>query len=428
MARPLADTFKRLRRTIARGDKVDLLDPDLPPADWAWLATQLDRALTSRDTAVRKLATQTLADAYPRLSSDGRRRFIRNVAADFGVDLAAARDAATGLDSTVASQVALREAMTPRFARMLHLITALDGGVKQLVDLRADVRYLLRGDDSVALLLHELTGHLKTLFDVGLLDLHRITWDSPAALLEKLIEYEAVHEIDGWDDLRNRLEADRRCFAFMHPAMPSEPVVFVEIALQQGPAREIAPLLDTAAPVGDPTEADTAIFYSITSCQKGLAGINLGNELIKGVVGRLRQELPNIEQFMTLSPIPSLRDALTPTLGSHIVALVATDDWLDDPAVAETVKEAVLPAAARYLTTRVDGRAPDPVGNFHLSNGALVEAVRWNANPTPAGMGRSWGVMVNYRYDPARISANAEAYADGAPIPMSDAVRKLVTP
>lgn len=403
------------------------VDPSLSEDDWRSVRDQIDAILAARDTTTQRGAVAALARTYDVLDDDGRARFLRSVADGFGVDSEVVRSAAraVGNDPTdVRLQVALRRALTPRFAELLHHVTALDGGVKLLVDLRHDVRRLARED--VPLLDLELSGHLATLFDVGLLELRRITWDSPASLLEKLIEYEAVHEIHGWDDLRDRLDTDRRCYAFLHPAMPEEPVVFVEIALVVGPPTSLAELLDRRAPTCDPALADTAVFYSITSCQAGLSGIDLGNALIKTVVGELRTALPQLQRFVTLSPIPSLRDADL-DLDEHVRADLDAERWLREPAVEEAVREPLLRSAARYLTTMIDGRVPDPVANFHLSNGARVDALHWRANPEDYGLKRSWGVMVSYRYDPPSIARNAEAYASATSVPMSEGMERLAT-
>ncbi len=392
---------------------------------WRELYAAIEGVLPLHDTASQRRALVPIARAYRRLGDEGRASFLRRAAADLGVDPARARTAAEALlddPADPAAQVAVRTALTPRFADLLHLLTGLPGGVKLLVDLRADLGQLLRGE--LPLVEHELAGHLATVFDVGLLRLERITWQSPAGLLEKLIEYEAVHEIRGWDDLRDRLDADRRCFAFLHPAMPGEPVVFVEIALTHGTPATLHELLDREAPRSRPEEADTAVFYSITSCHPGLAGINLGNELLKTVVGELRRELPNLGRFVTLSPIPSLRQAalgLPAEVRARLDALGSAPDGEDDE-----LRDALLPAVARYLTSFEGGRVLDPVANFHLSNGALVDTLRWRANTEDYGLERSWGVMASYRYDPERIAANAAAYDTGAAVPASDEVRALI--
>jgi malonyl-CoA decarboxylase len=284
----------------------------------------------------------------------------------------------------------------------------------------------------------ELTGHLSTLFDVGLLGLRQITWDSPASVLERLMATEAVHAIAGWDDLRHRLDGDQRCYAFFHPALEHEPIVFVEIALTHGLADNLPELLNRADAVDDP---DTAIFYSITSAQPGLAGVHLGNELIKQVVDALRLENDHLKNFATLSPLPGFRawlvaqvdrSALTPTevelLGDDARAIADSSDpaWLDDPARTEHVRAGVLSASARYLMTVRDGRALDPVANFHLSNGASLERINWMANPASYGVEESLGVMVNYRYDRSKIAANAGAYLTDGTINASSQVRNLV--
>jgi len=391
---------------------------------WRDLYTGIERVLAVHDTASQRRSLIPLARTYRRLDDGGRASFLRRAAADLGVDPSAARRAAERLledPSDTGAQVGMREALSPRFADLLHLLTGLPGGVKLLVDLRADLRQLVRGE--LPMVEHELDGHLATVFDVGLLRLERITWSSPAELLEKLIEYEAVHEIQGWDDLRDRLDADRRCFAFLHPAMPGEPVVFVEIALTAGTPDTLGEVLDREAPRSRPEEADTAVFYSITSCQPGLAGINLGNELLKTVVGELHRELPNLDRFVTLSPIPSLREAPL-DLPADVRDRLGDPSWLDGDDAE--LRDALLSAAARYLTTFDAGRVPDPVANFHLSNGALVDALRWRANTEGYGLERSWGVMASYCYDPDRIAANAAAYDRGESVATSDEIQALL--
>jgi len=345
-------------------------------------------------------------------------------------------------DDRRAAERRLRDALAPKADHLLRLFTGLDGGVKFLVDLRADGLRLDRTDPALTDLDRELKAHLATLFDVGLLTLRRMTWDAPASQLEKLIEYEAVHAIRSWDDLKNRLDSDRRCYAFFHPAMPNEPLVFVEIALTTGIATELAPLLDARAPELEPESADTAVFYSISNCQPGLAGVNLGTALIKQVVEALRLDLAQLHTFVTLSPIPgfhawcerelgapdadqALRPrerALLPAEPARVLARLADTEWDVD----EAVRPAVLALAARYLTTVHEGRALDPVANFHLSNGARVERVNWMADPSVTGRARSYGVMANYLYEADRISERAEAYAARGEVAVSAAVRELV--
>ena len=446
-ARPFETMRRRFTRLFGHGELQ--LSADLPVGQEDRLAAAIEEAISPREVVARRAAAARLIAAYKDLNDEGQRRFFRVLAERFG-PVGAAVDAAIvtvtqadGPEARAAAERLLRVAVIPRYAVLLHVVTGLPDGVKLLVDLRADLLPYRRSHPSMALLDDELAAHLATLFDVGLLDLRRVTWDStPAALLERLIAYEAVHEIDGWDDLKDRLDSDRRCYAFLHPAMPNEPLVFVEIALTKGLADSLPKLLDQEAPATDAREADTAIFYSITNCQAGLAGVNLGNELIKRVVERLGRDLPNLRRFATLSPIPSFKiwadkalahDELTAgereafaVSGPEVAASLAGADWLEDTTAADRVKRGLLSMAARYLTTTIDGRSPDPVGNFHLSNGARLERVNWLANPAEYELQRAYGLMVNYFYEPDEIEQNVERYlADGAVV-ASAPVRALV--
>jgi malonyl-CoA decarboxylase len=256
-----------------------------------------------------------------------------------------------------------------------------------------------------------------------------------------------VHEIRGWTDLKNRLEADRRCFAFFHPRMPDEPLIFVEVALVAGMTGDVHALLDEAAPIGDPHSADTAIFYSISNCQRGLAGISFGDFLIKRVVDALATELPLLKVFATLSPIPGFRgwlerstaddDLLLPAERSAIEGLggeaqehdlVALLDRQADPRIAAVLREPLLRLCARYLShekTR-SGRALDPVAHFHLSNGARVERLNWLGDASPKGLQQSAGIMVNYLYRLSDIEANHEAYRGEGRVAASSAIRNLL--
>jgi malonyl-CoA decarboxylase len=438
-----------LERVLRRGarrrpGRVELdVAPGLPERDVARVRDVVAELLRLHDTMTQRAEAAVVADAYLSLSGDGRRNFLGMLARDFWTDAGTVDDAMRALDVSDdrrAAERALRAALTPAAARLLRLFTSLDGGVKFLVDLRADVLRLAGDDHALADLDHELKSHIAMLFDVGLLTLRRITWDAPAALLEKLIAYEAVHAIGSWDDLKNRLDSDRRCYAFFHPAMPNEPLVFVEIALTTGIATELPPLLDARAPDVNLEQAETAVFYSISNCQPGLAGVNLGTALIKQVVEALRADLPQLQRFVTLSPIPGLRAWLAQELSgrggalhererdllpaepARVLARLDDAEWESD----EAIRPALLALCARYLTTPQDGRALDPVANFHLSNGASVERINWMADPSPTGRARSFGLMANYLYEHDKIAERAEDYAARGVIPVSAAVRDLI--
>jgi malonyl-CoA decarboxylase len=443
----------RLRRrgSRRRGHKTALeIGPDLDQRDAQRLSAVITRVLDRHDTTTVRADLAAIADSYSVLSDNGRVRFFSLIAREFWnepttVDHAiAARNAAVGDAERRAAERTLRGALVPSAERLLKLFTGIDDGVKFLIDLRADELRLaadaVEPDDAIALadLDVELKSQLATLFDVGLLELRRITWDAPAALLEKLIEYEAVHAIGSWADLKNRLDSDRRCYAFFHRAMPTEPLVFVEIALTTGMACELAPLLDADAPELDPDQADTAVFYSISNCQPGLAGVNLGTVLIKQVVEELRHDLPKLHRFVTLSPIPGYRAwldtvlhegdlraherELLPAAPDRVLARLADPEWNVD----EAIQPALVALCARYLTTTRDGRLLDPVANFHLANGAVVERINWLADPSPLGRERSASLMANYAYEPDRIAARADAYVVRGEVATSNAVRELL--
>jgi malonyl-CoA decarboxylase len=327
------------------------------------------------------------------------------------------------------------------------------GGTAALVAMRQELLARLRAAPGLKPLDADLRHLFASWFNRGFLELRRIDWQTPAAVLEKLIVYEAVHAIQGWEDLRRRLAPDRRCFGFFHPALPGEPLIFVEVALVEGLAEEVQSLLtpdgDEQAALARATAADTAIFYSISNCQDGLRGVSFGNLLIKQVVEELKAELPQITRFSTLSPVPGFRrwlekggvsesDAAAATLvrEDELAALLRASDapagptdaatalleilkspsWREDAAKADAVRGPLMRACAAYLTSSSGGKGPsDPVARFHLGNGARLERINFLGNVAPRGMKESFGLMVNYLYDPDTIEANHEAFArDGA--------------
>ena len=298
----------------ARGALSGAPRPDLPEDDISRLRQRMLNCLDGRGGEVTARAgAAELGRSYLALNATGRERFLRLLAEEFDTDHEAVVERCAAVlraadpDERMAAERALRAALTPPRVTLLRQFNALPEGVKFLVDRRAELIGIAGQDPALRGLADDLRDLLANWFDIGFLELRRITWESPAALLEKLIAYEAVHEIRGWTDLKNRLEADRRCFAFFHPRMPDEPLIFVEVALVSGIAGNIHALLDEEAPIGNPQTADAAIFYSISNCQNGLVGISFGDFLIKRVVDALTAELPRLKTFATLSPIPGFR-------------------------------------------------------------------------------------------------------------------------
>ena len=428
--RTLAGLKDRVRGLLA-GDALDP-DPDLPKSDAERIRERLRDCLAGRGGEVSARARAAdLCKAYLQLSPTGRKRYLSILARDFDRDPAAVSRAAEALakappEERRAAETALREALRAPRERLLRQFNTLSGGVKFLVDLRIDLMRFAREDEALAGLESDLKRLLTSWFDIGFLELRRIDWTAPAALLEKLIAYEAVHAIRSWEDLKNRLDSDRRCYAFFHPSMPDEPLIFVEVALVEGLADSIHALLDEEDPVGDATLADTAIFYSISNAQRGLAGIGFGDFLIKRVVDALGAELPNLKTFATLSPVPGFRRWLEANPDDAVADALADPDWWRDPAAAEAARGPVLRAVARYLVrARRGSRAADPVAHFHLSNGARMERLNWMADLSENGRAQSAGVMINYLYKRDAIEANHEAYKGAGRIAVSSAVRAL---
>jgi malonyl-CoA decarboxylase len=282
---------------------------------------------------------------------------------------------------------------------------------------------------------------------VGFLELRRISWDSPASLVEKLIKYEAVHDIKSWADVKNRLDSDRRCYGFFHPRLPDEPLIFVEVALVDALTDCITPLLDESADASDLNAATTAIFYSISNTQDGLRGVSFGDSLIKRVVETLKAEFPQLKTFATLSPIPGFRSWLQknamaqleqlddkareelgrasgfePVTAAHFLAAAESPLSLKP---GSPVQHMLMRCAAQYLGREtVHGKPLDPVARFHLGNGARVERLNWAGDPSPKGIKQSYGLMVNYLYDLKRLDKHREGLASGR-IPVASAVSNL---
>ena len=383
-----------------------------------------------------------LAQTYLELDDGGRHAFLRLISLEFGPEpgrVAKAHEAyqrSIGAESQWDAEAELRAALRSARIRILTQFNAIPQGVKFLVDLRADLLRYLDEDAELAPLDRELESRLAAWFDVGFLELQRITWNSSAALLEKLIQYEAVHEIRSWTDLKNRLDSDRRLYAFFHPRMPMEPLIFVEVALTDHLADSVQALLDEHAPVFDSRRADTAIFYSISNTQAGLRGVSFGSFLLKRVIDDLQRDFPKLRHFATLSPLPGFAawarkhpQALVDAGLELDAAQLAAGDWVRDAVAVRRINDELARLAARYLTlekaSRGDGRQPlDAVARFHLGNGARIERINLQGDASPKGMQQSFGVMVNYLYDPDSLEDNVESFAREGAIATSAAVRR----
>lgn len=399
---------------------------------------------------------QVLVDRYARATVARRRDMWLLMSEMFTADAERVRQAqavyaaAVGTPEEAAAEVRFRRATVSPRRRILQRFSVLPEGIRFLVDLRAEMQPYVRDDKRLLALDVEMEYMFSTWFDVGFLELRRITWDSPASLIEKLIRYEAVHDIRSWDDMKNRLDSDRRCYGFFHPRLKDEPLIFVEVALMDHLADSITPLLDETAAADDLDKATTAIFYSISNTQVGLKGVSFGDSLIKRVVETLSAEFPRLRQYSTLSPIPGLRRwveqnlprllEMTPEKTRHELGRAVGFEppgpmHLQQALEAVPVLDARSPlrrwlmqCAAQYLGREmIDGKPVDPVARFHLGNGSRVERLNWMGDPSPKGLRQSYGLMVNYLYDLRRLDRNRNGLYEGR-IAVGGSVEELFFP
>ena len=405
------------------------------------------------DVSARARAVE-IGTIYLNLSKEGRAKLHNILAHDFDIDRERLAESIKTLEAAetdedmIKAEIALQKNLIPPRTNLLRQFSALPNGFKFLIDMRADLLPRAKEDPALTKLALDLKNILSFWFDLSLLDLTEITWNSSAALLEKLIEYEAVHEIHSWDDLRRRLASDRLCFAFFHNRIPTEPLIFVEVALVSKLSNNIQELLEKEEEGG---KKDTAIFYSISNTQPGLAGISLGNFLIKTVVEKLAAERGHLKHFATLSPVPGFRRWLDVRLADPAAEIltekeneairtrydcddsggrlkdILAEPWPDNREEAEFLKPVLLRLCARYLVKeKRKNKALDPVANFHLNNGAHLERLNWLADVSEKGISRSHGIMVNYYYKLAEIEKNHEEYNSKAKIAASREVENLL--
>jgi len=396
------------------------------------------KLLSERGEASQSALAQEIINAYQRMSPEKRLEFFQMLCREFAPDQAAILRA-TGEYQRAPSHgtlAALTAAVEPPRQELFRRINTAWKGTETLVAMRGHLLDLVDENKELSALDADMRHLFRSWFNRGFLRLERVSWQTPARMLEKLIAYESVHEIKGWPDLRRRLEADRRCYGFFHPALGEEPVIFVEVALTQGLTRELDPLLDIQAPVLPTSQADTAIFYSINNCLKGLRGVPFGNFLIKQVVTDLAAEFPGLKSYATLSPLPRFsraihdsenadgftRERMRRLLADFAASLERSAGRKDSvEALLLLLKEpmrhqAVLAEPLRrlalaYLTqAHREGKLYDPVATFHISNGARIEHINAFGNQRPYGLKDSFGVTVNYRYLLDDLEENHERF------------------
>ncbi len=430
----LSTISERGRTLLRRGGSSDTRQ------DAFELVELCEALLSGRGEASGTAMAREVLDRYHNLDGAGRLTFFEALARDFGADrekLAQAIEAwrAQPTDEDASNLHLISE---PRRQELIRRLNRAPGGTGELVSMRVDLLNLLKGNKDLATLDRDLVHLLSSWFNRGFLVLRKIDWSTPANILEKIIRYEAVHAIGDWNDLRRRIDPiDRRCYAFFHPALVDEPLIFVEVALTETIPGAIAPLLAADRQPVAIERARTAVFYSISNTQRGLGGISFGSFLIKQVVQELQRELPKLENFVTLSPVPGFMQWLkqapdVPVSDEGRVLLENLDkpDWVENAELTAQLRSVLEPLAAYYfLKARTPkGRLINSVARFHLGNGARLERIDWLGDLSPKGLRKSASIMVNYLYRLDDIEKNHEAYVNQDEIAASSAVKKLLKP
>ncbi len=448
--------LERLLETVADRGR-DLLHIQTDKGDGDPMETWCRKLLDGRGEASAIALARDVLREYAAMSDDERAVFFELLYSRFGPSVEGIRSASEEFLNTRHDDALLRliQAVEPPRQELFRRLNMAPYGTRALVHMRSDLLRLTRGRPHLNIVDADLKHLLGSWFNRGFLRLERIEWSSPAQILEKLIEYESVHAIQGWDDLRRRLARDRRCYAFFHPALPDEPLIFVEVALVNGIAGAISPLIDQNSAIENPDDANTAIFYSINNTQRGLRGISFGNFLIKQVLTDLQQEFPSVAAFATLSPLPRLATALQGVVtgrghgefdldlvhkilrgfSESVVGASGSTDVLHvfletlekrDLQQVKKMQPAISLIVLAYLTKAhgPDGGLLDPVAEFHLANGAIVESINPLGDVSERGLKQSYGCMVNYRYDPDTVVANHERFVNAGVIAMSKILTK----
>ncbi|MEI6896639.1 MAG: malonyl-CoA decarboxylase family protein [Psychromonas sp.] len=399
------------------------------------LAAKCEQLLGNTGEATSLALSREILDNYKILSDEDKLVFFQALFEDFGVNIDALEIAINNWKKSLGKKESrlIHFASEPRSQELIRQLNRAPGGTAALVNMRQDLIRLTKQDPNLKGVDDDLYHLFSSWFNRGFLTLKVINWSTPAVILEKIIAYEAVHKIKGWDDLRLRVaEKDRRLYGFFHASMASEPLIFVEVALTNHTPTTIESILSGERETLEPSEATTAVFYSISNCQAGLRGISFGNFLIKQVVEELKRELPDLKRFITMSPVPGFRQwiATQPLLDKNSTTLIKrlTKQGQKFSEQFKTQNSAQLnQLASQYLldAKHKKGGPFDPVSRFHLGNGAHLEQINLWANSSEKGCADSWGVMVNYEYDLQSIEQNHEAFLSDGKIKTSATIKKL---
>lgn len=447
------------RNWSQRSTSVSVLNPELPGDQLSEVHHLIRQCLSCNNEVTARARASHIGIIYKNLDSDGKRKFLTLLTREFGLDKEKVKKSSASYLNDPLDHNAYQDfqrSMEPDRIRLIRMFNSLPDGFEFLVNLRADLLDFIAEEPCLKILDYDLRKMFEMWFDVDLLTFQRITWNSSANLLEKLIEYEEVHQISSWDDLKNRLDEDRRCYAFIHPNIKDEPLIFVEVALTIGTPVTISSLLDEGSPLLAPDDADTAVFYSISSTQKGLRGISYGNFLLKRVVDNLSSFFPHLENYLTLSPIPGFRSWVEKTLfeppfnfpeslsGEELECIRSWFNQLLEYEQSKSVdvnfiqkftrngngkiKKIMTQLCAYYLMfvrRSTDQMPVDPIARFHLRNGARIHQINWMADPSKTGLQQSLGMMVNYQYVQGNLEQNHESLFNNKFVVASKAVQTL---
>lgn len=403
-----------------------------------------EELLSGRGEASGVALARDILSRYAALTIGPRIAFFETLASRFGPDPARMEKAIAAWQQKPTDDTAaeVHAASEPRRQELFRRLNLAPGGTAALVRMREQLMDALDHREDLAAVDDDFVHLFTSWFNRGFLVLRHIDWSTPAIVLEKLIRYEAVHAIRGWDDLRRRIDPpDRRCYAFFHPALVDDPLIFVEVALERDIPGAIAPILATGREIVEPDKMRTAVFYSISNCQRGLTGVSFGNFLIKQVVEEINREMPKLATFVTLSPVVSFADWLKRERANDastalsagdkdLFALLDDTDWWRDAEKAAKLEEPLMRAAAFYYLRAKNprGMPVDAVARFHLGNGARLERIDWLGDTSERAVAQAYGLMVNYQYDLDDIEKNHEAYAEGRTVVASAAVQRLLRP
>ena len=394
-----------LKNNLFGGEDFGVLHKDINKA--------LESVMTSSGEVSSLVYAEHLLTLIEQLNNNDLVSFLKKLSEDYDIDPLALSKVSKeySANKTQANLEKISKASEPQWVELFRRLNTTPNGTVRLVRLRENIRSLVKDNPDIAFFNSSLLSLFKSWFNPSFLVLKKIDWSTPANILEKIIEYEAVHEINSWDDLRARLAPeDRRCFAFFHPLIPDEPLIFVEVALCNKMPESINEIIKIDREITEYKDINTAVFYSISNCQDGLAGISFGNFLIKKVAHKLKQELDDLSKFVTLSPVPGFVK------------------WLEKKSLQDNLDDDnLMTQAILYLTEseREDNSPNDPVAKFHLGNGAILEKINLNADPSTKGVAQSKGVMVNYLYNLELLERNHELFFKTKNVQVSDGIKSL---